>query len=60
MAESREPDRVDLVATIRASIEAARQQRIDNTPCPTCGGDRLRPDFTDSGRCHAPIGRDHV
>lgn len=33
---------------------AEDQQRIDNTPCPECGGDRLRTDFTGSGRCHAP------
>ena len=26
----------------------------DDMPCPRCGGDRLRPDFTGSGRCHAP------
>lgn len=25
----------------------------DNEPCPACGGDRLRPDRTGSGRCHA-------
>lgn len=30
------------------------QRAQDNEPCPTCGGDRLRTDFTDSGRCHAP------
>ena len=23
---------------------------------PDCGGDRLRSDFTGSGRCHAPMG----
>ena len=26
----------------------------DDLPCPKCGGDRLRPDLTGSGRCHAP------
>ena len=31
----------------------ARQRRLDDEPCPRCGGDRLRNDFTDSGRCHA-------
>lgn len=43
------PDRLALV--VAAAIE---QQRIDKTPCPTCGGNRLRTDFTNSGRCHAP------
>ena len=47
-------DDIDLLAALAASIERAREQRrIDNTPCPKCGGDRLRPDFTGSGRCHA-------
>lgn len=49
-------ENVDLVAALRESIEAARmrrqQQQRDSLPCPTCGGDRLRPDFTGSGRCH--------
>lgn len=27
--------------------------RIDDQPCPKCGGDRLRADFTGSGSCHA-------
>lgn len=36
----------------------ARQREIDNQPCPTCGGDRLRSDFTGSGRCHAPRARE--
>lgn len=47
----------DLAAALRRSIEVARwrqeQRRLDNTPCPDCGGDRLRTDFTGSGRCHA-------
>lgn len=38
----------------RFEAEHARRQRIDDTPCPQCGGDRLRQDFTGSGRCHAP------
>lgn len=41
----------DLAAAL---LESIRQRRIDNTPCPDCGGDRLRTDLTDSGRCHAP------
>lgn len=45
---------VDLVAALRESIERAKQRRIDNTPCPKCGGDRLRADFTDPTRCHVP------
>jgi hypothetical protein len=28
------------------------QRAQDNEPCPVCGGDRLRTDFTASGRCH--------
>ena len=48
----------DLASALRESIEAARARRIqreaDNQPCPTCGGDRLRTDFTGSGRCHVP------
>ena len=32
----------------------ANQARRDNQPCPSCGGDRLRPDFTGSGACHVP------
>ena len=40
--------------TRRVLLEARdRQRAIDNQPCPVCGGDRLRPDFTGSGRCHA-------
>lgn len=46
---------VDLMAALKASIEAAQERRRrDNEPCPTCGGDKLRTDFTKSGRCHAP------
>jgi hypothetical protein len=29
------------------------QRVLDNAPCPRCAGDRLRTDFTGSGRCHA-------
>lgn len=40
--------------TRRMLLEAMGAQReLDAQPCPTCGGDRLRPDFTGSGRCHA-------
>jgi len=35
-------------------VLAAPSQRTDDEPCPKCGGDRLRTDFTGSGRCHAP------
>ena len=49
-------ENVDLVAALRESIDAARMRRQqrerDSLPCPKCGGDRLRPDFTGSGRCH--------
>ncbi len=34
-----------------AIVQAARQR--DSEPCQVCGGDRLRQDFTGSGRCHA-------
>ena len=50
----------DLAAALLESIERARQRRIDNTPCPDCGGDQLRTDFTGSGRCHAPRKADRV
>lgn len=36
-----------------ASIDWQRLR--DRTPCRICGGDRLRADFTDSTRCHAPL-----
>ena len=29
-------------------------RRLDDQPCPVCGGDRLRANHTGSGRCHAP------
>ena len=48
----------DLVAALRVAVTAARlrreQRERDNLPCPKCGGDRLRSDFTGSDRCHAP------
>lgn len=31
---------------------AISQRAQDNEPCTTCGGDRLRSDFTGNGRCH--------
>lgn len=37
-----------------AAAERLRQSVIDRRPCPACGGDRLRQDFTGSGRCHVP------
>ncbi len=47
---------VDLLAALQASIAShrERQRQRDAEPCPACQGDRLRPDFTDSGACHAP------
>jgi len=49
------PEPVDLMAALRGSITAAEaQRRRDNEPCPNCGGDRLRTDFTNSDQCHAP------
>ena len=48
----------DLAAALRESFEAARLRReqrlLDDLPCPQCGGDRLRADFTTLGRCHVP------
>ena len=32
--------------------ERMLQAALDRLPCTRCGGDRLRPDFTGSGRCH--------
>lgn len=29
------------------------QRTTDNVPCPKCGGDRLRVDYTGSSTCHA-------
>lgn len=53
--EPERPERApDLVAALKESIARARQRRTDNTPCPDCGGDRLRADFTNPDRCHAP------
>ena len=40
----------DEITAHRAAVRAR-----DNAPCPNCGGDRLRTDFTGSGKCHAPI-----
>lgn len=46
----------DLRAVLQASLARARedQARRDSLPCLSCGGDRLRPDFTGSGACHVP------
>lgn len=43
-----------LAGLIADALFRAEQRDRDSEPCPTCGGDRLRADFTDSGRCHAP------
>ncbi len=48
-------EQIDLMGALEASVLRARQRAKDNEPCATCGGDRLRTDFTGSGRCHAPI-----
>lgn len=46
----------DLAAALRESFGAARSRReqrlLDDLPCPQCGGDRLRADFTTPGRCY--------
>lgn len=39
---------------IVAALALAEQRDLDNLPCGECGGDRLRTDFTGSGRRHAP------
>lgn len=31
------------------------QRNSDNIPCVKCGGDRLRPDHTGSGKCHGAL-----
>lgn len=42
-------------AALDAAIAAAAIQReIDKRPCPTCGGDPLRPAFDGRTDCHAP------
>jgi len=43
-----------VVGSFFEAIERLKQQARDDQPCPSCGGDRLRQDFTGSGRCHAP------
>lgn len=43
---------IDLDGLWMAAIVQAARQR-DSEPCQVCGGDRLRQDFTGSGRCHA-------
>jgi len=42
------PDLADVVSDMQM------QRHLDNEPCSTCGGDRLRPDFVTAGRCHVP------
>ena len=46
----------DLRAALQASLARTIEEldRRDSLPCPSCGGDRLRPDFTGSGACHVP------
>ena len=44
-----------LAGLIAEAFMRAEQRDRDNRPCPSCGGDRLRTDFTGSGRCHAPF-----
>lgn len=45
----------DVMGNLLASLHLHREEQRarDNEPCPACGGDRLRADFTGSGRCHA-------
>ncbi len=44
----------DLLAALMQSIEREKQRRRDAVPCDKCGGDRLRADFVNPDRCHAP------
>lgn len=44
-----------LAGLIAEAFGRAARRDLDNQPCPVCGGDRLRTDFTNSGRCHAPL-----
>lgn len=46
----------DLLTRLAQVVAAAAIQReIDNRPCPTCGGDPLRPDFRENATaCHVP------
>lgn len=43
-----------LAAYGRGIAAAAIQREIDQCPCPTCGGDPLRPAFDGRNDCHAP------
>lgn len=43
-----------LTRLARVIAVAAVQREIDNQPCPTCGGDPLRPAFDGRVECHAP------
>lgn len=45
---------------IADAFARAEQRDRDNQPCDKCGGDRLRPDFTQSGRCHATPSREET
>ena len=51
LAVSLDETRASLDAAIAA---AAIQREIDKRPCPTCGGDPLRPAFDGRTDCHAP------
>ena len=51
------PGGSELARLIAESFACAEQRDADNEPCSKCGGDRLRTDFTGSGKCHAG-GRD--
>lgn len=44
----------DLMLALLREFRRAKQRRIDKEPCPNCGGDRLRADFTNPNRCHVP------
>lgn len=47
-----------VVGSFFEAMERVKQRARDDQPCPSCGGDRLRPDFTEVDRCHAPRGGD--
>lgn len=45
--------RLGLTPTTPAVFDDSASHALDDTPCSTCGGDRLRPDFSKPGQpCH--------
>ena len=42
-----------LARMLAEAFHSAEQSDRDSQPCATCGGDRLAPNFTGTGGCHA-------